>query len=84
LFFLTFILKPNQPKAQNHSPISFSLGAPSFCCGSLLLISAQTAGMAKYMMKASTAVNRLLATLIHTVILKLLFEIRLALASAIT
>jgi hypothetical protein len=40
--------------------------------------------MAKSMMKASTAANRLLATLIHTVILNLLFELRLALASAIT
>jgi hypothetical protein len=83
LFFLTFILKPNQAKAQIHSPISFSHGAPSFCCGTLLFTSAQPAGVAKSVMKASTAANRLIATLIQTVILKLLFEIRLALASAI-
>jgi hypothetical protein len=36
--------------------------------------------MAKSVMKASTAVYRLIASLIQTVILNLLFEIRLALA----
>jgi hypothetical protein len=84
LFFLTFILKPNQPKEQIRSPISFSHGAPSFCCGTLLFTSAQPAGMAKSMTKASTAVNSLIATLIQTVILNLLFELRLALAGVIT
>jgi hypothetical protein len=38
-------------------------------CGNLLFISAQTAGTAKGVMKASSAVYRLIATLIQTVIL---------------
>jgi hypothetical protein len=40
--------------------------------------------MAKSVMKASAAANRLIATLIQTVILNLLFELRLALAGVIT
>jgi uncharacterized protein YbaP (TraB family) len=84
LFFLTFIRELNQPKTPIHSPISFSHGAPSFCYGTLLVTSAQPAGMAKSMMKASTAADRLVVKLIQTVILKLLFELRLALAGAIT
>jgi hypothetical protein len=46
--------------------------------------SAQPAGVAKSMMKASTAANRLIATLIQIVIPNLPFELRLALAGAIT
>jgi hypothetical protein len=80
LFFLTFILKPSQPKAQIHSPISFSHSAPSFSCGSLLFTSAQPVGMAESVMKAITAANRVVATMIQTIILNLLFELRLALA----
>jgi len=44
----------------------------------LLFTCAQTAGTAKGVMKASNAAYRLIASLIQTGILNLLFEIRLA------